>query len=500
MVSQTLSLQAISFAYPSSSAFVFEDFTVQFDLGWTGIIGPNGLGKTTLLRLIASQLEPIRGRIQCSGTVAYCPQRTDDPPDAWHDFMEAQDHIACIWRGRLEIDSDWRDRWPTLSHGQRKRAQVAVALWRPSHVLALDEPTNHIDKRGRELIRQALSAFDGIGLMVSHDRVLLDALCHKTLCMEPAGPVLRPGGYSEAMRLAEVDRQERQSERKRARHKLARLNCEISARFRAASRADKQRSKRNLKRKDHDAKAKRDLARVSGKDGQAGRLLSQLSGRQHHLQEALDATFVAKLPRLQLKLPSEPCPGDRLLSLPEGALALGPNLTLSYPDLAILPRDRIGLIGDNGTGKTCLIQWIVSRLAIPPERLVYVPQEISAEQGMEIVRRVRTLPKDQLGLFMTVVGSLGSDPAALLETDSPSPGELRKLLLACGVVERPYLIVMDEPTNHLDLPSIQALETALRSCAGALVLVSHDPVFLAALVTTHWTIKPEGLHRTRLFL
>jgi len=491
MVSQTLSLQAVSFAYPSSSTFIFDGLTIQFDRGWTGVIGPNGLGKTTLLRLIAGELEPVQGHIQCSGAVTYCLQRTDDPPEVWRAFMEAKDRSACMWRGRLEVSSDWLDRWSTLSHGQRKRVQVAAALWKPTHILALDEPTNHIDRRGRDMILQALGTFDGIGLMVSHDRRLLDTLCHEMLCMEPAGPIVRPGGYSEAMRLAEADRGQRRSERQRAKHQLANLNREISARARAAGRADKQRSKRKLRRKDHDAKAKRDLARVSGKDGQAGRKRAQLSGRQRHLQHVLDGTFVVKEPRLQLELPSEPYPGDRLLSLPEGTLALGPTLTLSYPDLTILPQDRIGVTGDNGVGKTRLIQWIVGQLAIPPERFVYVPQEISAEQGAEIVRRVRTLPKDQLGVFMTVVGSLGSDPAALLETDCPSPGEMRKLLLACGVVKCPYLIVMDEPTNHLDLPSTEALERALSSCAGALVLVSHDPVFLESLVQTRWTIE-EG--------
>ena len=90
---------------------------------------------------------------------------------------------------------------------------------------------------------------------------------------------------------------------------------------------------------------------------------------------------------------------------------------------------------------------------------------------------------------MTVVACLGSDPERLLETDCPSPGELRKLLLARGVIRCPYLIVMDEPTNHLDLPSVKALEAALGSCDCAVVLVSHDPVFLNAVVKSHWTIE-----------
>ncbi|MBP8303157.1 MAG: ABC-F family ATP-binding cassette domain-containing protein [Phycisphaerae bacterium] len=489
MGSQILILRTVTFAYPSSGAFVFDNLTLQFGPGWTGIVGPNGLGKTTLLRLIAGELSPVRGHIECSGTVAYCPQRTDDPPPGWGDFMGAADPAACAWRGRLQIDPDWRDRWPTLSHGQRKRAQVAMALWRPVHVLALDEPTNHIDQPGRQLILEALGGFHGVGLMVSHDRLLLDSLCHKTLCLDPTGPVLRPGNYSTALRQSQADRQERQAERNRLKHRLAGLEREISARSHAAARADRQRSKRGLNPKDHDAKGRIDLARVSGKDGQAGRQLRQLAGRHRHLQNALAGAFVPKQPRLLLRLPSQPCPGDRVLSLPQGSLALGPGLSLAYPDLLIQPKDRIGLTGPNGTGKTRLIERIVGQLAIPPDRCVYVPQEISEEQGIRICRQVRALPKEHLGVFMTVISTLGSDPQRLLETDSPSPGELRKLLLASGVVSWPYLIVMDEPTNHLDLPSIQALETALASCECAMVLVSHDPVFLKALVRTHWAIQ-----------
>lgn len=107
--------------------------------------------------MIAGELEPTQGQIECIGTVAYCPQRTDDPPAPWHDFMEATDQRACMWRGRLQIEADWCHRWTTLSHGQRKRAQIATALWQPVHVLALDEPTNHLDLPSVKALETALA-------------------------------------------------------------------------------------------------------------------------------------------------------------------------------------------------------------------------------------------------------------------------------------------------------------------------------------------------------
>jgi ATPase subunit of ABC transporter with duplicated ATPase domains len=166
--------------------------------------------------------------------------------------------------------------------------------------------------------------------------------------------------------------------------------------------------------------------------------------------------------------------------------------------LALTPQDRVALVGPNGGGKSTLMRHLIERLTLPSDKLVYLPQEIGRDVSLDIVRQVRRLTNQQLGALMGIVGALGSQPDRLIQTDEPSPGEIRKLLLALGMSRRPELIVMDEPTNHLDLPSIECMEKALADCPSALLLVSHDERFLAALASRRWLITFEAPDRTRL--
>jgi ATPase subunit of ABC transporter with duplicated ATPase domains len=155
------------------------------------------------------------------------------------------------------------------------------------------------------------------------------------------------------------------------------------------------------------------------------------------------------------------------------------------------PDDRIALTGRNGGGKSSLIRYILKILDMPRDRLTYIPQEIDQRSSKEIMSRALELSGERLGKMMAVVSRLGSRPHRLLESRQPSPGETRKLLLATGIANEPYLIVMDEPTNHMDLPSIECLEKALEGCPCGLLLVSHDRRFLEKLTDRRWHISHE---------
>jgi ATPase subunit of ABC transporter with duplicated ATPase domains len=182
---------------------------------------------------------------------------------------------------------------------------------------------------------------------------------------------------------------------------------------------------------------------------------------------------------------------DRICAIPTGSIPLGESHSLSFPDLLIHPGDRIALTGANGAGKSTLIRFILEKLP-PLLSVLYLPQEISAEESRTAREEIERETEKNRGEILSRFSRLGSDPRLLLQSRLPSPGEIRKLLIARGVFSNPAFIIMDEPTNHLDLTSIQLLEETLSEVSCALLLVSHDEAFLSRLSVREWTIDQEG--------
>jgi len=489
MTNNAIIFQNLSFTYERATQPLIQNLSVHFPKGWTGIVGANGVGKSTILKLAIRELMPHRGRVSGPEHGIYCAQRTDYMPVRLSDLISSLSGDACEIKGHLGIGDDWDKRWKTLSHGERKRAQIAEALWCRPDVLAVDEPTNHLDVEAQDFLFAALSAFQGIGLLVSHDRTLLDNLCLQCLFIEPPVAVMRPGGYTGGIQQAALEETALQKQRLQAKKAYSKLK-QVAAKHRdAASQANRKRSKRGITRKDHDAKAKIDLARVTGKDGTHGKRLNQLEGRLKQAKEKQDNIKVQKKYTLGIWIPGAQSKRNTLFNIPSGSLSLGDSRFLHYPDLTMKPDDRIAITGSNGSGKSTLISHIVASLNLAEHQVVYLPQEIEMDASLDIMERARHLPNETLGQMMTVVSRLGSKPHRLLESTTPSPGEIRKILLATGIAHVPHLIIMDEPTNHLDLPSIECLEQALMDCPCGLLMVSHDQRFLETLIRKRWHIS-----------
>ncbi|HSG90311.1 MAG TPA: ATP-binding cassette domain-containing protein [Pseudomonadales bacterium] len=487
-----VALRDVAFRHSAASEPLFTALSVHLPRGFTGVVGANGAGKTTLLELVMGRHEPERGSVEAPGFRVLCAQRTDRPPPELEPFLAADDREACVLRGRLGLDALRARAWATLSHGERKRLQIAAALWQGPDLLAIDEPTNHIDAEARALLMDALRRFRGVGLIVSHDREFLDGLCTRCLWMEPPTATLFEGGLTSARAQREALREQALREQGIARRARDELVRETTRRREVASRSDARRSRRGLARKDADGRARRNLARVSGKDGQAGRLLSQLDGRVRAVETRLDGAFVEARHELGIWITGAPSRRSQVLAVEAGCLPLGGGRVLRFPALRVRPGERVAVTGANGAGKSTLLRHLLATQSLQPERVLFLPQELDAEQGRSLLELVRRLPSAELGMVMNVVSRLGSRPERLLASTTPSPGELRKLMLARGITREPHLVVMDEPTNHLDLPSIECLQSALADCPCALLLVSHDVPFLSALTSERWCLRQAG--------
>ncbi len=482
--------ECVSYVYETMSSPLLERVTASFPEGWTGVVGANGSGKTTILKLATGLLPPVSGRVRRPADALYCAQRVDELPEFLDPLIQSVDGAACVLRGRLGIGADWALRWDSLSDGEKKRAQIGVMLWLQPPVLALDEPTNHIDADARGILANALRSFEGIGLLVSHDRQLLDSLCSRCLFLDPPRAVMRPGNYSSGRAQSSLEEDSARRRKEEARRDVARLRAEERRRTAKAQAADGRHSKRALARGDRDGRARIDLARLTGKDGKAGKLARQMRARVEQARGNERSILVRKSYELGIWIEGECCRRDTLFRLDAGNLRLGHGRELSCPDLSMTPRDRIGLTGANGSGKSTLVRRLLTEIDLPEERLTYLPQEVDARSSRAILEEALRLPPESLGRLMTAVSRLGSRPARLLESAEPSPGEVRKLLLGLGIARQPHLIIMDEPTNHLDLPSIECLEDALEECPCGLLLVSHDLRFLGRLTRTRWHISP----------
>ena len=496
-MSEYIFIRDLSFSYPESSVPIFEDLSLSFYEGWTVISGANGSGKSTLLSLMLGRLSPDSGSVKASGDIAYCPQ-----------VFEGLDYtdVASIYDGSQEngrlksllgITDSMIENPDVLSGGEKKRLQILSALSQHPSILVMDEPSNHLDQRTKDMIILVLRDSPGCGIMISHDRAFAAALSERTLIMERT--MGRPAAIQDiplSLPLA-VDENARRKQSARAAYDL--LSSSISVLQKKAgdikersSSMQKKLSKAGIDVHDHSAKAAIDGARLTGKDRSLEDVRRRILANAEHKAAELSAMERPLMRKEGLDFHA----GDnnqRSMSFPPVVLC-GGEYRLHVPELTVRRGDHIAITGDNGSGKTLLVEYM-NRILSEKGRdgiVLYIPQEYTCDDKARIFSEVSGLSDDEKGQLLSDLYRLGAEPSFLLDDEKdPSPGELKKLDFALSRRKGKSIIIMDEPTNHLDIVSMGIFERIFSrgDDSYTLILVSHDKAFLDATCNSSWHIE-----------
>ncbi|MGW6680704.1 ABC-F family ATP-binding cassette domain-containing protein [[Kitasatospora] papulosa] len=521
---------SLSFAWPDGSE-VFDGFQLTVGSGRTGLIGLNGCGKSTLLRLIAGELDPTDGHIRTAGDIGYLPQditldtalRVDQvlgvaTARAALLAIEAGDadeaHFAAVgddWdveeRARAVLDqlgmsAVGLDRTVgELSGGECVLLRLAVLLLARPSVLLLDEPTNNLDLYARRRLYDAVDAWAGVLVVVSHDRELLERVDRIADLRD--GSVTWYGGplsaYEEALAVEQeaAERMVRVAEAdvRRQRRELADAQVKLSRRKRYGQKMwdTKREPKAVMGQRKQTAQESAGKHRIMHTE--------RLADAEGRLDEAVEAVRDDEAIRIELPH-TRVHPGRGVLVLRDLELAHGARLRGEWD---LRGPERIALIGRNGAGKTTLLRTIAGELepvsgdAVAQVPTGFLPQRLDVlDDTLSLVGNVaRVAPgttdngiRARLAHFL-FKGGRADRPAGTLSGGERLRATLAALLLADPA---PQLLMLDEPTNSLDLSGVHRLASALAAYEGALIVASHDLPFLESLGITRWLLlDADGL-------
>ena len=516
-----ITLQAVSKAFGGRD--ILSDFSLDVESGVRlCVCGPNGMGKSTLLRILAGVEQPDAGRVltprDCR--LGYVEQELDEAtletpllefvqaslPD-WNRFWEEWERAAAsgdanaltpLMARQHELESvygynpehraravlsglgfaerKWGRTLRQLSGGWRERAKLARVLTAGADVLLLDEPTNHLDIEAVEWLEAFLLDFKGALVFVAHDRVFMDNVGTHVLYMGGGKPVFRKATFSQFLTLQE------ELEAQRAREAKA-LQDEIDRKMAFVERF----------------RAKATKARQAGsRQKMAKKLEKELENHQPEQRRR----------ELHFKWPEAARTEKTVLSVAEVAYAFPDDGRQLWPPLTftLYRGQRVALVGPNGCGKSTLLKVIAGRLErtggnIQMGQLVRLGffsqhQLETLNANGTVLGEIRRLsdPRTTEEELMSVLGLfLLGQQYFERQVGTLSGGEKSRLMLATLFLARCNLLVLDEPTNHLDLESREALITALEAFDGTLLMVAHDRWLLSAVANEAWALSREGI-------
>ena len=451
------------------------DRTLLADLSLTisdgdriGVVGINGTGKSTLLRIVAGELTPDAGEIRRGKqtSIGFLHQIPTLPDGTVRDALgpgwqvdAALDRLSMLEHVDTPIDS--------LSGGQLKRVALARVFAQSHDVLILDEPTNHLDLGAIEWLEQQIASFRGAVVLVSHDRFLLDQVTNRMIEIDRGRSYLHSGGYSKLLE-AQAEREAQAVSAEAVRKNLARRELAWL--------------RRGVK-----ARSTKPQARIDA----ANRLLGtkkEAAAREGSLDLA------TQMPRL----------GDTVIKAHKIHFAYEPGRDIIRDvTLDLGPGDRVGIVGPNGAGKSTLVSLLAQQRMPnqgtlkhgPTVKLAYFDQQGSSFDANKTVQELVAGPHGVPGCpadlaLMKRFWFTGALPLA--KAKDLSGGERRRLQLLLALAERPNVLILDEPTNDLDLETIRLIEEFLAEWPGTVIVISHDRAFLSQTTDRLLEVKADG--------
>ena len=472
-----LNIEHISKIY--GEKVIFDDVSLGIHSGdKIGVIGVNGTGKTTLLKIIAKINEPDKGQIICGNgiRVSYLPQNPEFPKkqSILEYVMDGKEHQD--WKTESEAKTiltklgiyDFDEGCDHLSGGQKKRVALARTLVDPTEVLILDEPTNHLDNDMVLWLEEFLNSFRGVLIMVTHDRYFLDRVTNKIVEIDKGKLYEYDTNYSGFVEL-KVQREEMELATERKRQSLLRVEMEWM--------------KQGIK-----ARGTRQRARTE-------RFEELKNAKGPSMQQNVEMDSISS--RL----------GKTTIELEHISKGFGDKHLINDFSYIFLRDDRIGFIGPNGCGKSTLMKMIMGILK-PDEGNITIGDTVKigyfAQENEDMTGDIRVIDyiRNVAEYIQTTKGQASASqmldrflfPPELQYTplDKLSGGEQRRLYLLKVLMEAPNVLILDEPTNDLDIQTLTILEDYLDTFAGIVITVSHDRYFLDRIVNRIFAFEEGG--------
>jgi ATPase subunit of ABC transporter with duplicated ATPase domains len=498
---------------------LFSNLDLSFGPGRTGLVGRNGVGKTTLFRLIEGELTPAAGSISVTGRIGVLRQSVQPGPEdtiaglfgveqglallekAMDGEADAEELAEADWTlearldealASLRLDVTPRTLLAELSGGQRTRAALAALVFDAPDLILLDEPTNNLDSEGRAAVADMLARWRGAAIVISHDRALLDTM-DAIVELTGLGATSYGGNWS-------FYRERKALELAATQHDLDVAERQVRDAAKAAQEAKEKQDRRDAGGRKKAAKG--DMPKILM--GGLKRRAEETAGGLNRLAEkqAESAQMQAEAARAKIEVLAPFAVKLMPSGLPSGKVVLrASGLTGGHDPAHPVIRDfsmdmigpeRVAITGPNGVGKTSLLKLLAGELGPVSGqvqiggRMALLDQQVALlDREQSIVENFQRLnPQSSVNDCRAVLAAFQfRNDAALQKTGTLSGGEMLRAGLACvlGGKEPPILVVLDEPTNHLDIAAIEVVEAGLRAYDGALLVVSHDPAFLEAI-------------------